>query len=211
VNTTTRILATLGLVLVATLGCDKLGGGKTTASHGNVAIIDLDAIARATGYGTQMTAAIQQQKTSLEKQLGVIQASFNEDLTKKKNELGASPTQEQTQQLAQQQRAAVVKLNQEQRNASRLLSQYSTQLIQQFRNAVKPVARTVAAEQGLSVILTKYDALVFDYDTAVDITDAVIERMRTEQPIAAAGPQENREPAPPPAAANNRAPDYGRP
>jgi Skp family chaperone for outer membrane proteins len=187
---TTRLLATFGLLLAAMVGCSKFTGGEGAAgpdAKSNVAIIDLDAIAQQLGYDNQMASAIQQRKASLTKQLGVIQTSFQQEIAKKESELGANPTQEQSQQLAQHRRAAAVKLRQEDRNAGMLLRQYKAQLIQQFRNTVKATARQIAAQRGLSIILTKNDSVVFDYDMAVDITDAVVEQMRAEQPGAATG------------------------
>jgi Skp family chaperone for outer membrane proteins len=213
VHPTTRALATLGLLLATTIGCSKFtGGDKPAAMQGKVAIIDLDSIARQIGYDSQMNTAVEQQKASLAKQLGVIQAGFNEEITKKQSEFGATPTQEQSQQLRQQRLAATAKLQQQDRQAGMLLGQYKAQLVQQFRNAVKPAARAVAADKGLSIILTKNDGVVFDYDTAVDITDAVVERMRAEQPSAPvrAESQENRDPTQTPPA-DDRAANNGRP
>ncbi|HLA84534.1 MAG TPA: OmpH family outer membrane protein [Thermoguttaceae bacterium] len=209
------LFATLSLLWVATVGCNQFHGGDSASSGGdqsNVAIIDLDAIARQLGYDSQMAGAIQQQKTSLEKQLGVIKASFEESLTKTKGQFGENPTQEQTRQFAQTQRAAAVKWNQEQQKASKLLNHYSAQLIQQFRGSVKITARQVAAEKGLSVILTKNDSVVFDYDMTVDITDAVVQRMRSEQSGPAPAPSEPQEtrPAAESAAAESPAADYVR-
>jgi len=187
---TTHFLGTLALLLAATTGCERFHGGNNTAAgdaaQGNVAIIDLDVIARQLGYDNQMAGAIGQQKASLEKQLGVIKASFEQDLAKTKDQLGANPSQEQNQQLVQSQRAAAARFNQEQRKASQLLNRYSAQLIGQFRDTVKTTARQVAAERGLSIILTKNEGVVFDYDMAVDITDAVAQRMRAEQTTPAA-------------------------
>ena len=180
---TTHIVAVLGLLLVATIGCSKFTGGDNatnTNGQGNVAIIDLDMVAKQLGYDTQIAGAIQQQKSSLQKQLGVIKANFEQELTKTKNQIGESPTPEQAKQFQQSNLVANQKFSQEAKKANLLLNRYSAQVIQQFRNTVKTTARQVAADKGLSIILTKND-IVFDYDMAVDITDAVIERMRAEQ------------------------------
>jgi Skp family chaperone for outer membrane proteins len=225
VHSTTRALAMFGLLLATTIGCGQFtGGDKQAAMHGKVAVIDLDSVARQLGYDNQMRTAIAQQRASLVKQLGVIQASFNEEITKKQSQFGANPSQEQTNQLRQQRATAVETLRQQDREAGKLLNQYQAQLVVQFRSAVKPAARAVAAEKGLSVILTKHDSLVFDYDTTVDITDAVVERIRAEQPAAPApapapaasappAPSDPRDPSQPPqttAPADNRAPTDGR-
>ncbi|MBN1394478.1 MAG: OmpH family outer membrane protein [Pirellulales bacterium] len=208
----TYFLGACGVALAATIGCGKFTGGEDASAagnaSGNVAIIDLDVVAQQLGYDSQMANAIGQQKASLEKQLGVIKTSFEQDLAKTKNQLGANPTQEQSQQWAHSQRVAAALFHQEQQKASQLLNRYSSQVVAQFRGTVKTTARQVAAERGLSIILTKNEGVVFDYDLAVDITDAVVERMRAEQPDSSAGAATRDEPPSPPV--ENQAADHGR-
>ena len=95
---TLHILATFGLLLAVVVGCGKFTGGDDATGAGgaqcSVAIIDLDAVARELGYDQQMASAVEQQKASLEKQLGVIKTSFEEDLAKPKEQLGANPSLE---------------------------------------------------------------------------------------------------------------------
>jgi len=82
------------------------------------------------------------------------------------------------------------------------------QLVNQFRDRIKPAARRVAQERGLSVIVTKNDGFVFDYVSTADITDAVVDELLATapattapaapipQPAAPATPQQSQATAP---------------
>jgi Skp family chaperone for outer membrane proteins len=196
------LIAVAGLLLAVTAGCDYFRGKNVAVGReSTVAILDLDSVAKQLGYDVQIVAAMKQQKVSLEQQLGVIKASYEQELGKRKNQVGDKPSQEQTQYLADSVRQANDSLVQQKVKADRLLNLYSAQLIKSFRDRVKTAAREVAGEQGLSVILTKNDAVVFDYNTAVDITDAVVEKMRAEQaaaPVASEPPPRPTIEVPPP-------------
>ena len=185
-HSTTRILAISTLLLVTAVGCSNFGSGDNGSSHetpqGKVAIIDLDLVARQIGYDQQIASAIQQQKTSLEQQLGAIKASYVQELKKRQSDIGEAPTNEQKQFLSKSELQANRSLIQQKRKADVLLTQYRAQLAKDFRERVKPIARQVATEMGLSIILTKNDSVVFDYDMTVDISNTVAERMRSEQP-----------------------------
>ncbi|MBN1588345.1 MAG: OmpH family outer membrane protein [Pirellulales bacterium] len=198
-RTTTRIMTVACLLLAATAGCDfNLGNDATRAQvngGSNVAIIDLDVIAKQLSYDKQMAGAIEQHHASLQRQLGVIKANYEQELVKRKQQVGETPTEEQTQYLSQSQRQAIVGLDQEQKKAASSLKQYSAQLVKRFRDQVKSVAREVATEKGLTIILTKNDSVVFDYDTAVDITDMVVEKMRIERPDPVVQPEPRKEDA----------------
>ena len=75
-------------------------------------------------------------------------------------------------------RQASANLNQVQQKAKNDLSQHGAQLVQQFRDEVKPIARQVASEKGLSIIVTRNETVVFDFTSAVDITEDVVRKMR---------------------------------
>jgi len=183
VHTTLRMIAAAFLLLAAAAGCNLNNSDQAASAdgvQGTVAVIDLNVIFKEFGRDKQLVAALEQHGTSLKKQLGVIKASYEQELVKRKEKIGTTPTQEQKQYLANAQRQATVSLNQEKKKANVSLNQYRARLIRDFRSEVKPFARKVAGERGLSIIITKNEELVFDHETAVDITEAVIERMRAE-------------------------------
>lgn len=182
----TNCVCVLGLAAIAlTAGCQKAPDAPAT---GSVAVIDLDAVARQLGRDTQMAESIKERESSLNEQLQVVQASYQKQITDKKDRLGTEPTDQQTLELTQLQRQAGMNLNQVLVQARESLGQHRVQLIARFREEVKPVAREVAAEKGLSVVVTKNDTVVFAYPSEVDITDAVAAKMLSRQPAAALRP-----------------------
>ena len=169
-------------------GCGYFSDG--TSNTGRVAVIDLDAVAKKLGHDVRMANSIKQRETSLNRQLADVQQSYQKQLGDKKQELGEEPSQEQTQQLLQLQRQANLQLNQVRRQAQANLNQHRAQLIGQFRDETKTVARDVASEKGLSIIVTKNDTVVFAYEAAVDITDEVASRMLAVKPKPASQPSQ---------------------
>ncbi len=164
---------------------------------GAVAVIDLNAIARRLGFDKQMAGAIKQRETSLNQQLVTTKASYEKQLVEKQRGFGPTPTREQAQLLVNMQQQAEASLSQVRQQARNDLTNHTAQLAQHFRGEVRPIAREVAREKGLSVVVTKNDSVLLDYDTAVDITEAVIERVLARQLGPAAAPAErtaNRQP-----------------
>ncbi len=184
-HTTLRMITVVFLLLVAMAGCDFKRGEHATSDdgvQGTVAVIGLSAIFKEFGRDEQIKAALEQHGALLKKQLDDLKAKYEQDLAQQKEKIGATPTQEQKQYLDDSERRAALHLNQEKQKANLSLNKYRTQLIRDFRNKIKPVASKVAGERGLSIIIMKNEDLVFDYETSVDITDTVIERMRAESP-----------------------------
>ena len=190
-------LIAVGCVLLSGLvGCN-LGEGDTTATSaasqsigsgiGTVAVIDLNTVARRLGFDKQLTAAVQQRETSLNQQLATVKTSYEKQIAEQQRRFGAAPAPQQAQVLADMQKQAGVGLNQARQKAKQDLASHSTQLAEQFRDQVRPIAREIAREKGLSVIVTKNDSVLFDYDAAVDITDAVVQRIQTQPPSLAPG------------------------
>jgi Skp family chaperone for outer membrane proteins len=169
---------------------------------GTVAVIDLDAVARQIGGDIQMANSIKQRETSLNQQLQSVQTSFQKQIGDKRDELGGEPTEEETQQFALLQRQANTNLNQIRTQAQNDLNRHRLQLVARFREEARPVARAVAAEKGLSIVVTKNDSVVFTYQSAVDITDEVAARMLARRPATAIQPTE--EVAQPPSADQTR-------
>jgi Skp family chaperone for outer membrane proteins len=157
---------------------------------GTVAVIDLDAVARQIGRSEIMVASIKQREATLNQQLRGVQTSYQQQLRKKQEEFGDEATGDASQQLALLQRQVHHNLNQCRTQAQTDLNRHRLQLIAQFREEVKPLARQVAAEKGLSIVVTKNDAVVFTYTSAVDITDEVATRLIAQTPQNVSPPSE---------------------
>jgi len=201
----------LGLLLLASTGCnsektDAATAEKTDAQPaapqplGAVAVIDLDEIARRLGRDVSMEKAVKQQETQLNQQLQTVQASYNQQINEKKLEFGDALNEEDAKLLLTMKRQANLNLNDARRRAQNELTQHRFKLISLFREEVKPVARDVAKSKGLSIIVTRNDTVIYAYDTAVDITDEVFEKVLARQPKKAptAADRVAREPAPAP-------------
>ena len=176
-------LAVGGLLAACLAGCNRPEGPASANRPaqnvlGAVAVIDLDAVAQKLGRDKAMSEAIQQHQAALNQQLANIKVSYEKEISQKQNEFGQSPSQEQVQLLSTMGRQASANLNQVQQKAKNDLSQHGAQLVQQFRDEVKPIARQVASEKGLSIIVTRNDTVVFDFTAPVDITEDVIRKMR---------------------------------
>ena len=176
------------MLIVAAFGCksEKSGPAEQPASGstnqlgvkaGGVAILDLDEVAKRFGCDKQMGTSIQQREASLNQQLASIKASYEKQIAERRQEFGDTPTDEQAKLLADIRRQAGASLNKVRQQAKNNLNQHGSLLIQGFRKEIKPIAREVAREKGLSIIVTKNDSVVFDYDTTVDITEGVIEKL----------------------------------
>jgi Skp family chaperone for outer membrane proteins len=54
------------------------------------------------------------------------------------------------------------------------LQKHRAELVAQFRDEIRPIARRVAQSRGLSVIVTKNDSVLYDFAPSADITEAVL-------------------------------------
>jgi Skp family chaperone for outer membrane proteins len=170
--------------LVAASGCEWQSAppARTTAA---VAVIDLDAIAHRLGTDQQIADSITQRQTALKQQLVDLAKNYNAQIAEKQKTLPAAQAQQNDVTLASWQQQATASLNQAKQRADVDLKSHKQQLINQFRDQIKPAARRVAHERGLSVIVTKNDSVVFDYTGAADITEAVVNELLAGRPAAA--------------------------
>jgi Skp family chaperone for outer membrane proteins len=168
-------------------GCNRHAASTTPATVGAVAVIDLDEIARRLGSDKQIVNSISQRQNSLSQQLVDLAKSYSQQIDEQKKKLAESGGEKGDVTLANWQQQANAKLNQVKQQAEVQLQQHRAQLIAQFREEIKPIARRVAQARGLSVIVTKNDSMLYDFAPATDITDAVVAELQaTRQPAAPA-------------------------
>lgn len=185
--------------VAAISGCGRQDDGRqvSAAGAGAVAIIDLDEIAHRVGSDQQIVSAINQRQTALSKQLVELAKSYSTQIEEQKKKLPAEPAKNQVA-LASWEQQANANLNQVKQRAEADLRNHRAKLVSQFRDQIKPVARRVAQERGLSVIVTKNDSVVFDYASSVDITNAVVDELLASapaKPVAKPSVQESQNPA----------------
>lgn len=150
---------------------------ETASPKGTAAIVDLDAVARRLGRDVEMVGAVKSRAGALNEQLKAVQVQYEQELTEQKEQFGEERTAEETEKLLNMQSTANLQINQLRQQAQANLSQHQQALVQQYRDQVRPIAQKVAEEKGLSIVFTKIDTIVFSYESAVDITDEVADRM----------------------------------
>jgi Skp family chaperone for outer membrane proteins len=182
-----------GIATLVVSGCGWFGGKDDAEAKsdkpvsGRVAVVDLDEVARRLGRDQVMVSTLKQTEQTLNEKLEVVQASYVKQIEQKQEKLGVGQegievSEDDSKTLLGMKRQAGLNLNQARKQAINTLNQHRLQLIVSYRKEVKPVAREVAKERGLSVVLTKNDNLLFVHEDAVDITDEVAKRMRAISP-----------------------------
>jgi len=129
------------LVLMMTLSAC---GEAPTSSQGRVAILDLQRIAKATGWDARMTEELGNAQQTWQQRLAEEGTQIDQEIRAKREEIGDEPTPEQI-----------------------------AQLQGRFREEVRPYARQAADALGFKIVMIRSDVLL-SYDTGSDITDAVI-------------------------------------
>ncbi len=190
---TSAFLTVAGVASLLLTGCGWFGGDADShSSKGGVAVLDLDEVAKILGRDTVMANSLKERQESLSEQLKTVQASYVKQIDEKKTEFGLGDegvelTDEQTKTLLGMQRQAGLQLNEVRQKAINNLSAHRVQLISAFRSEVKPIAESVAAELGMSIVITKNDSVVFSYVDTVDITKDVASRLKAHSPPASTG------------------------
>jgi Skp family chaperone for outer membrane proteins len=172
-----RLLAPLLLAASLGTGCSGAPGG------GKVAVLDVAAVAKATGQDVVLNSQAEAARKQLEDQLTQIAADLEKQLQAEQSKRGgaAAAAKEQSfQQLAAQarQQYAQTQLLAQQKN-----QEYQLALANQYRQSVQPVAEKIARARGASVILVAGPTIMW-FEPALDITAEVIGEMRANPPPA---------------------------
>lgn len=170
-------LGLLIFVLFGLAGCDLID----LAFNRPILVVDLDAVAKATGRQEVMQKELEFANVRLTEQLKLVASQLEEAVSDEKDKLGKSPSKEQKQQLE----ALALQAQQQLANSKNLAVQQSSEirsdLILKFRQEVAQIASEVAKKSGSKlVVVSGYETLWFD--PAADITDEVISVMRARGP-----------------------------
>ncbi len=184
----TIFAAIVGLVpLFAGCGADSMfavGTPKTESASksqqtGGVAVLDMDEVALHMGQVEVITNNVQRREQFYDQELAKLKQDYRDQVSREQANLGVQPDSAQIAQLRQQ---LDTQFQGEVRGARGAVQTYQTQMVNEFRDLVRPIAQQVATDQGLSIVISKND-LLFTFDDSVDITDEVIERLKAE-PVA---------------------------
>jgi len=176
---TAGILTLAAVLFVA--GC----GGQQQPQAGRVAVLSLDRIADQLGRKAAIDEEFRSRSQSIEQTARAELQQLQQQFQQAQQRVGAQPTDADKQHLAEVQGQIAQRVQQLQQEVQRQEVAVRAELITKFREQVTPVAQQVADEMGLSIVLVQGDFILFTAP-ACDITDAVIERMKTEAPAAPA-------------------------
>ena len=170
---------------VVALGAGALGSRFVRPQVG-VAVVDLDRVAKELGHDVQMANDLKSNQTALLNELATIQKDANEELKKMQSELGEDAPAEEMQKLKQTASATQMQFNQLQKQADAKLVQRRNFLVASFREQARPIVFEVAKAHGAHAVVT--ETVLYTFDDTIDITNAVIAKMRSMPAPAAPAP-----------------------
>jgi len=183
---------------------------SASAQNGGVAILDIDAVARALGVEEAVKNDLQSMQNGLNGELQKAQANLQAQMKNAEQVAGTNPNEQQKAQLVQTNQQLDAQFNQLKAQAQQTLAQERVKKINDFREKLKPIALEAAKAKGLGVVLMQVTPPVYAFDEAVDITAATTDAakkagMETKSTAPAPAAPAPAAPAPAPAA-----PDAGK-
>lgn len=136
------------------------------------AVFDIDRAAKELNVEANVKAEIAKISKDLEPQLKVKQAKLRNEMTNMTRLIGNNPNTEQRQRLVAQLRLLEAEFNQARAQALRNIQTKQAELIKEFTEKIRPIAKDRARKIKQDVIVLKVNA--FDYESSADITDDVI-------------------------------------
>ena len=164
-------LVAFALFALVVAGCDQLDGGRS-----DVAVIDLDAVARALGRDEVIAQQINQANQQLSSQLGEVAKNLQQQLQDEREKYEIVGDEAEAE-LEQKTAVANQRLQQTQRLAQQRASEFRKAVINEFRDEVQPYASEIARERSVVAVVTVATPMLW-FDAEVDITDEVIAAMR---------------------------------
>ena len=175
-------------------GCESADEGKSDetaetpatppVSGKVIAVIDLDLIAQRTGVDREIQNALVQAQNQINQRLGQMRQNFQAQvqqasvtLQNRVNQGIAGPNEIAA--LENDIKALNVQLQREQAVGQKSLSDAQINLINSFKNQVRPIVQQIAVEEGYGLVITKNETVIYTYDAAHDITLEVVRRMTT--------------------------------
>ena len=171
------VFCTAGLFLT---GCNNKGGNA-------VAVVDLDAVAKAMGKDQVIAKQLQNFNTQINRQLAKVGKDLQKQLKAETKKIGSKPTEQDKKNLVSLQNKAEQKFAAYRQAGANRIRQKQIKLADDFRNEVKPYAERFARQRGASVVMVSTSMILW-VDNRVDITADIIGAMRSASaaPIAPA-------------------------
>lgn len=182
----------------------KAPAAAPAGGAGSVAVINLDQVGRSVGWQGELEKSLQGTQDELKRQLdsylrndlqSAVEAKYRQvaaaarltpaqadDLSKGKDWDKLNLTKEQREDLLRVSGNARQIVNDANQAANRIMQGRQLQLVNTYRDALRPIVRRVAQNNGVSVVLTHPVDQVFYFDPAVDLTDKVVDEVQKQNP-----------------------------
>lgn len=142
-------------------------------NNGAMAVVDLDKIASATGRDTVIAEQVQLFTTEQEANLTKLRDKFRSDIEQEKKKLESGPVKGDQEDINQLTQSRENLLREEIGKVEAAVRQLRVNLVMDFKAEIEPIARRVADERGMGVIMIKQDAMLYVAPTS-DITNDVV-------------------------------------
>ena len=192
---TLKVAILVAFAAFAVAACDRLPG----AGAPSMVVVDLAAVAKATGQDANMQKRMEDGRQELSDQLQEVAADLEKELNEERDKLGDSPTEEEQQSLQQKITEAQQQYSQTQAAAQQQVQQFEAGVVLQYRESLQPILREIAAAHGASVVRVTDPSLLW-FDPQVDITAEVIAEVRARSSTASADNESAAPAAPEPTA-----------
>lgn len=170
------LIAFAAFLSLSMSACDQLSSSPDTL------VLDLDAIASATGKAEVIKQQIEQANLELNTQLNSISQQLSEQLEAEKKRIGKKPTKQDEEKLQLMTAQANQKMQQARNIASQKSQQYRASLIQQLRQQVAPIAEEIARNKQANIVMITNNATLW-YNPDADITADVIAELRARPAV----------------------------
>jgi len=161
-------------------GCGPLGGDR------DIAVVDLVAVAKATGQDKVMAEQVAAARRDLATQLARIAGDLEQQLQAEQTRLGGAVAASREREFQQLTAQARQQLAETQALAQQKAQDYQAGIAANYRREIEPVIAELARSRGAAVVLAA-DARMMWFDGTVDITDEVIAELRSS-PVAVQAP-----------------------
>ena len=152
-------------------------GCKLPGLDNQVAVVDMNSVAKALGRDDAIVNNVKTANDKLNQQLEKITADVHKQLEAEKEKLGAKPSKQKEQEFVQLVQKANNQLSQTKQVAIQKSQQIQNSLVRGFRNEVSAASKTIALKKGFLTVVAINDGLLWT-DSSVDITNDVITEMR---------------------------------
>jgi len=172
-------LAAISVTIGMLSGCGTsyFPGASESTPTGTVGVVDLDAVAQRLGSDKVIADSLARQTTSLKQELHQLAKSYHDQITQRQEAIAKNPAENHKVSLASYQEQANAHLSKARQQVQSEVVKFRAQLIQRFRDEIRPTVRRIADERGLSIVVTKNDSVIYDYGSAVDLTEPVVQSL----------------------------------